>query len=172
MNRTEIRPLDVIFVRYKKVKNEDSVYCGNWKMYKTKKKRWNLRKASNSYIRIPTSERQSARRLHSLEILVEAFWGGTGIGVGAQNVHFEDEGAFTGEISVAMLKEIGVDYCIVGHSERRQYFAETDETVNFKLKKLFNETAKSDRFSVSERLFRSVKPGERRNRCDTDQECF
>ena len=65
---------------------------------------------------------------------------GTGIGVGAQNVHFEDEGAFTGEISVAMLKEIGVDYCIVGHSERRQYFAETDETVNFKLKKLLTDS--------------------------------
>ena len=74
-----------------------------------------------------------------LEILVEAFEG-TGIGVGAQNVHFEDEGAFTGEISVAMLKEIGVDYCIVGHSERRQYFAETDETVNLKLKKLLTDS--------------------------------
>ena len=70
-----------------------------------------------------------------LETLVEAFRD-TGIGVGAQNVHFADEGAYTGEISVAMLEEIGVDYCIVGHSERRQYFAETDETVNLKLKKL------------------------------------
>ncbi len=58
--------------------------------------------------------------------------------MGAQNVHFEDEGAFTGEISVAMLKEIGVDYCIVGHSERKTVFWQTDETVNFKLKKLFN----------------------------------
>lgn len=67
-----------------------------------------------------------------LETLVEAFKG-TGIGVGAQNVYFEKEGAYTGEISVAMLQEIGVDYCIVGHSERRQYFNETDETVNKKL---------------------------------------
>ncbi len=55
-------------------------------------------------------------------------------------MHFEDEGAFTGEISLPMLKEIGVDYCIIGHSERRQYFAETDETVNLKLKKLLNES--------------------------------
>jgi len=70
-----------------------------------------------------------------LAVLKEAFEG-TGIGVGAQNVHFEDEGAYTGEISVGMLEDIGVDYCIVGHSERRQYFAETDETVNLKLKKL------------------------------------
>lgn len=67
-----------------------------------------------------------------LETLVEAFKG-IGVGVGAQNVYFEKEGAYTGEISVAMLQEIGVDYCIVGHSERRQYFNETDETVNKKL---------------------------------------
>jgi triosephosphate isomerase len=61
---------------------------------------------------------------------------GSGIGFGAQNVHFEESGAFTGEISVPMLKDIGVDYCIVGHSERREYFNETDETVNLKLKAL------------------------------------
>lgn len=61
---------------------------------------------------------------------------GSGIGFGAQNVHFEKSGAFTGEISVPMLEEIGVDYCIVGHSERREYFGETDETVNKKLKSL------------------------------------
>lgn len=70
-----------------------------------------------------------------LSTLKEIFEG-TDIGVGAQNVHFEEEGAYTGEISAAMLEEIGVDYCIVGHSERRQYFAETDETVNRKLKRL------------------------------------
>ena len=61
---------------------------------------------------------------------------GTDIGVGAQNVHFAEDGAYTGEVSVRMLEDIGVDYCIVGHSERRQYFAETNETVNLKLKKL------------------------------------
>lgn len=70
-----------------------------------------------------------------LETLVEAFKG-SGIGVGAQNVHYEKEGAYTGEISVPMLQYIGVDYCIVGHSERRQYFNETDETINLKLKAL------------------------------------
>lgn len=51
---------------------------------------------------------------------------------GAQNVHFEDNGAFTGEVSTAMLTEIGCHYVIVGHSERREYFAETDQTVNAK----------------------------------------
>ena len=55
---------------------------------------------------------------------------GTNIRLGAQNVHFAEKGAFTGEISAAMLKEYGVEYVIIGHSERRQYFGETDETVN------------------------------------------
>lgn len=60
----------------------------------------------------------------------------TNIKVGAQNVYFEDSGAFTGEISAEMLKDINMDYCIIGHSERRKYFNETDEDVNKKLKKL------------------------------------
>lgn len=55
---------------------------------------------------------------------------GSNIKIGAENVHFEAKGAFTGEVSCAMLKEIGVEYVIIGHSERRQYFGETDETVN------------------------------------------
>ena len=63
---------------------------------------------------------------------------GTGIKVGAQNVHFEKSGAYTGEISVPMLKDLDIDLCIVGHSERREYFAETDSTVNMKLKALLN----------------------------------
>ena len=59
---------------------------------------------------------------------------GTNIHVGAENVHFEKSGAFTGEISAGMLVDLGVEYVIVGHSERRQYFAETDETVNKRAK--------------------------------------
>ncbi len=66
--------------------------------------------------------------------LKEAF-AGSGIAVAAQNMHWADEGAYTGEVSAAMLREIGVDYCVIGHSERRQYFAETDETVNKKVLK-------------------------------------
>ena len=61
----------------------------------------------------------------------------TNIKIGAQNMHFEEKGAYTGEISGPMLKSIGVEYVIIGHSERRQYFAETDETVNKKIKAAF-----------------------------------
>ena len=59
---------------------------------------------------------------------------GTNIKIGAQNMHWEEKGAYTGEVSAKMLKSIGVEYVIIGHSERRQYFAETDETVNKKVK--------------------------------------
>ena len=59
---------------------------------------------------------------------------GSNIHLGAQTMHFEPKGAFTGEITAEMLKEVGVEYVIIGHSERRQYYAETDETVNKKVK--------------------------------------
>ena len=60
---------------------------------------------------------------------------GLPVGIGAQNLHYEDQGAFTGEVSADMLLELGVKYVVVGHSERRAYYAETDETVNKKLVK-------------------------------------
>ena len=62
---------------------------------------------------------------------------GTNIKIGAQNMHFAEKGAYTGEVSAKMLKSIGVEYVIIGHSERRQYFNETDETVNKKIKAAF-----------------------------------
>ena len=67
---------------------------------------------------------------------------GTNIKIGAQNMHFEEKGAYTGEVSAQMLKSIGVEYIIIGHSERRQYFNETDETVNKKVKTAFKHELK------------------------------
>ncbi|SFD44661.1 triosephosphate isomerase [Bacillus sp. OV194] len=72
-----------------------------------------------------------------LDALVNASKG-TDLGVGAQNMHFEDNGAFTGEISPVMLKDLGVGYVVLGHSERREYFGETDELVNQKTHAAFN----------------------------------
>ncbi len=109
--------------------------AGNWKMNKLTSeavafaeelKAKNFANAEDVAILTPFTQLSS----------VGAVLKGSGIGFGAQNVHFEPSGAFTGEISVPMLTEIGVDYCIVGHSERREYFGETDETVNKKLKAL------------------------------------
>ena len=67
---------------------------------------------------------------------------GTNIKIGAQNMHFAENGAYTGEVSGKMLKSIGVEYVIIGHSERREYFAETDETVNKKIKAAFENELK------------------------------
>lgn len=109
--------------------------AGNWKMYKTTAE---AKKFAEEFkkIYIPSDVRVAIFAPYTqLAALAEEFKG-TGIGVGAQNVHYEKEGAFTGEISIPMLAEIGVEYCIVGHSERRQYFNETDETVNLKAKAL------------------------------------
>lgn len=66
----------------------------------------------------------------------------TNIKIGAQNMHFAENGAYTGEVSGKMLKSIGVEYVIIGHSERRQYFNETDETVNKKIKAAFENELK------------------------------
>lgn len=110
--------------------------AGNWKMFKTKAEAREFAESFRGLYKGTDVRTAICAPYTDLDMLVEMFRG-TGIGVGAQNVHFADEGAYTGEISAAMLEETGVDYCIVGHSERRQYFGETDETVNKKLRKLF-----------------------------------
>lgn len=109
--------------------------AGNWKMFKTKKGALEFAEEFRELYKDTDVQTAICAPFTDLEALVEAFKG-TDIKVGAQNMHFADEGAYTGEISMAMLEEIGVDFCIIGHSERRQYFGETDETVNLKLKKL------------------------------------
>ena len=90
--------------------------AGNWKMYK------NIAEAKEYAMKFKTLYRGTDVKTAifapypQLPLLVEEFKG-TGIGVGAQNVHFAKEGAYTGEVSVSMLEELGVDYCLVGHSE-------------------------------------------------------
>ena len=113
--------------------------AGNWKMYKTIAEAKAFAEEFSKLYKDTDVRAAICAPFTQLVALKEAF-AGTNVKLGAQNVHFEDEGAFTGEISVKMLKEIGVDYCIIGHSERREYFAETDETVNLKLKKLFSSS--------------------------------
>ena len=125
--------------------------AGNWKMYKTKKEALEFAERFKALYQGTDVKAAICAPYTQLECLVDAFKG-TGIGVGAQNVHFAEEGAYTGEISLAMLKEIGVDYCIIGHSERREYFGETDETVNLKVKKVFSESNITPILCVGENL--------------------
>ena len=109
--------------------------AGNWKMNKTAAEAEafiNELKAKNF-----SNEEEVAVLVPFTDLYaVKAALGDSKIKFGAQNVHFEASGAYTGEVSVPMLSEIGVDYCVIGHSERREYFNETDETVNKKLKVL------------------------------------
>ena len=109
--------------------------AGNWKMNKTIAEAKEFAEALAAKNFENAEEVAILAPFTQLVTLGEAFKE-TGIGFGAENVHFEPSGAYTGEISVPMLEEIGVNYCIVGHSERREYFAETDETCNLKLKAL------------------------------------
>ncbi len=109
--------------------------AGNWKMNKTIAEAGQFADEVKDYKIAVNTELAILAPFTQIASLKEVL-ADTDIKVGAQNVHFEESGAYTGEISVAMLKELGVDYCIVGHSERREYFNETDDTVNKKLKAL------------------------------------
>lgn len=110
--------------------------AGNWKMFKTIREAKEFAEEFKA-IHTPSDVLVAVCAPYTqLAALSDAFRG-TGIKVGAQNMHFAENGAYTGEISAAMLKEVGADYCIIGHSERRQYFNETDETVNKKLHAAF-----------------------------------
>jgi len=108
--------------------------AGNWKMFKNAAEAVAFAKEFKALLSSVDTENEIALCAPFLQLAaLKTELSGSGIGLGAQNMHFEEEGAYTGEISAPMLKEIGVDYCIIGHSERRQYFFETDGIVNKKL---------------------------------------
>ena len=110
-----------------------AIIAGNWKMNKTATEAAELIDALIPAVKDADCEVVIYTPFTSLVTAVEKCKG-TNIHVGAENVHFEKSGAFTGEISADMLVDLGVEYVITGHSERRQYFAETDETVNKRTK--------------------------------------
>ena len=111
------------------------IIAGNWKMHKTQTESLEFVRGFKSKVEIVNDKTEVVlcTPFTSLTTMSKNLHGGR-IKLGAQNIHWEEQGAYTGEISGAMLTEIGVNYVIVGHSERRQYFGETDETVNLRLK--------------------------------------
>ena len=114
--------------------NRKPILAGNWKMNKTTAEARDLAaKLAPLVSGVKDREIVLAPTFTSLQTVSEAIKG-TNISLAAQNMHGEDKGAFTGEISVEMLLDLGCKYVIIGHSERRLYFGETDETVNKKAK--------------------------------------
>lgn len=110
------------------------VIAGNWKMHKTTVESGEFLKGFLPHLENTPEDREIVLCVPftALSFMCKSLHG-TRVKLGAQNVHWAEEGAFTGEISANMLKEFNVNYVIVGHSERRQYFGETDETVNGRL---------------------------------------
>jgi triosephosphate isomerase len=110
------------------------VIAGNWKMYKTQAEALEFLQGFMQSLEETPENREVVLCVPftALGILSKSLHGSR-VQLGAQNVHWEEAGAYTGEVAASMLTEIGVRYVIIGHSERRQYFGETDETVNKRL---------------------------------------
>ena len=107
------------------------IIAGNWKMNKLPSETYDYVKEVVEATKGATCEVVCCTPYVNLSEAVRAA-AGTHVKIGAENLHFEDKGAFTGEVSAEMLVDLGVDYVIIGHSERREYNNETDETVNLK----------------------------------------
>ena len=110
-----------------------AIIAGNWKMNKTPAQTTELINEMKPLVKDAGCEVVLCVPYVDIPAAIEAAKG-SNIAIGAENVHFEKSGAFTGEISAEMLTELGVEYVIIGHSERRQYFGETDITVNKRTK--------------------------------------
>lgn len=110
------------------------IIAGNWKMHKTIKEAVAFVEAIKDQVKNTEVEVVLCAPATMLAPM-KAAAKGSNVKIGAQNMHYEASGAFTGELSAEMLTEIEMDYVIIGHSERRQYFNETNETVNKKVKK-------------------------------------
>lgn len=117
------------------------VIAGNWKMNKNPEEAKKYLEEIIPMVKDTKSEVVLCVPYIDLKCMVKHATG-SNVKIGAQNMHWEESGAYTGEISGSMLKNIGVEYVIIGHSERRQYFAETDETVNKKIKAAFTNELK------------------------------
>lgn len=109
------------------------IIVGNWKMNKTMKETAEFMAAVDA---VAASENATFGIGAPYTALTTAVANAKNLVIAAENCHFKDSGAFTGEISVPMLQEVGVTHCIIGHSERREMFGDTDETVNKKAKRL------------------------------------
>jgi len=106
------------------------IAAGNWKMFKTAKEAAAMIADLKEKVKdVKDREVVICPTFTALESAVKAAQG-SNVKIGAQNVYWEEKGAFTGEIAPNMIKDLGCEYVIIGHSERRQYFGETDETVN------------------------------------------
>lgn len=113
------------------------IIAGNWKMHKTVERAINLTGELVELISdVDDVDVVICPPFTALDAVLD-ITAGTKIDVGAQNMHWETEGAFTGEVSPLMIKQMGCNYVIIGHSERREYFAETNENVNKKVKSAF-----------------------------------
>ncbi|MEJ2041612.1 MAG: triose-phosphate isomerase, partial [Desulfosarcinaceae bacterium] len=108
--------------------------AGNWKMYKTGPEAADAARALKSLVAGVAGVDTMIAPTFTALAQVNAEIQGSNIGLGAQNMHWAPEGAYTGEISAGMLRACGCSYVILGHSERRQYFGETDQNVNRKLR--------------------------------------
>jgi len=107
------------------------VIAGNWKMNKTPSEALSFINEIKDKVNVAESKVVFCVPYVSLQTALKAVEG-THISIGAQNMHYETSGAYTGEVSAEMLKEMGIEYVIIGHSERRAYYAETDVSVNKK----------------------------------------